>query len=269
MTSGRKKRVMVACVTFETSKIVDPVDYYEANEVHLIRYSKDPDDVDNVYNAFYDRVTELIRMLPRRVEGVEHNEVVYDFGAMLRTVLEILQSGDDDREVYVNVSAGTSEYTAASTIASMMVPGTIPFTVNTREFTVGKDRIRDLYYVDGKPVGLTKVAGEPKTLPGYRIDIPEEHLVRGLRVLDGRCSRKESVSSPNMVAALKEAGLWYRDTEGLEDKKTSQRQTEAVYYQRDFTSKWMKYGWICKHEKTGKFVVTEQGKMILDTFYTI
>ncbi|MBO4569559.1 MAG: hypothetical protein J5674_06415 [Candidatus Methanomethylophilaceae archaeon] len=269
MTSGRKRRVMVACVTFETSKIVDPIDFYEANEVHLIRYSKDPYDAENVYNAFYDRVVELIDGLPRDVEVIEHNEVVYDFGAMLRTVLEILQAKDEGREVYVNVSAGTSEYTAASTIASMMVPGTIPFTVNTREFTVGGDRIKDLYYMDGKPVGLTKVAGEPKTLPGYSIDIPEEHLVRGLRVLDGRCSRKESISSPNMVAALKEAGLWYRDTENLDDKKTSQRQTEAVYYQRDFTSKWMRNGWVRKHEKTGKLVVTDQGRMILETFYTI
>ncbi|MBR7006327.1 MAG: hypothetical protein IKH98_05445 [Candidatus Methanomethylophilaceae archaeon] len=269
MTTGRRRRVMVACVTFETSKIVDPVDFYEANEVHLIHYSKNPDDADNVYNAFYNRVVEMILAIPRNIEIVEHNEVVYDFGVMLRTVLEILQSDDGDREVYVNVSAGTSEYTAASTIASMMVPGTVPFSVNTREFTVAGDRIKDLYYVDGKPVGLTKVAGEPKTLPSYSIDIPEEHLVRGLRILDDRNARKLSISSPNMVTALKEAGIWYRDTEGREDMKTSQRQTEAVYYQRDFVSKWQKSGWIRKHEMTGKYVLTEQGRIVIETFYTV
>jgi hypothetical protein len=123
--------------------------------------------------------------------------------------------------------------------------------------------------VDGKPVGLTKVAGEPKTLPSYSIDIPEEHLVRGLRILDDRNARKLSVSSPNMVKALKEAGIWYRDTEGREDMKTSQRQTEAVYYQRDFVSKWQKSGWIRKHERTGKYVLTEQGRIVIETFYTV
>ena len=270
MNSGRRKRIMIACVTFETAKITEPVAFYEANKVHLIHYTKDPSE-NNVYNDFYSRVTELIREISCSIEIVEHNETVYDFGLMLKTVLNIIQtekSGDDDCEIYVNVSAGTSEYTAASTIASMMVPGTVPFSVNTKEFTVDKEHIRDVYYIDGNPVGLTKTSGEPKILPNYSIEMPDEYLVRGLRILDSRIKSKSSVSSTYMVNALKENGLWYRDTESSGDRKTSQRQVEAVYYQRDFISQWIKYGWIRKDERTGKYRLTDSGNTVIDTFYT-
>ena len=272
MSSGRKKRIMVACVTFETAKVTEPVSFYEANKIHLIHYSKNPSDKNNVYNLFYDRVVELIEGYGRDIEIVEHNEVVYDFRVMLRSVLEIIQSenrNEEGCEIYVNVSAGTSEYTAASTIASMMVPGTVPFTVNSKEYTVDNSRIKDLYFIDGKPVGLTKVSSEPMTLPNYSIDIPDEHLVRGLRILDQKNEARKPTSSSHMVDALKDAGIWFREIEPRDDKKASVRQTEAVYYQRDFIYKWAKNGWIEKNERSGKYVVTELGRTVLDTFYTV
>ena len=214
MRTGRRKRIMVACVTFETDKIVSPLEFYETNRIHLIHFSKDPLDSDNIYNLFYNRVVELIEDLPRKVEIVEHNATVYNFGEMLKTVLNILQTENRDEEgceIYVNVSAGTSEYTAASTIASMMVKGTVPFTVNSQEFTVSREMMKEVYFSDGKPVGMTKKAGEPRTLPNYSIDMPEEHLVRGLRTMDRLISEKKTVSAPVMIEALKDEKIWYRD----------------------------------------------------------
>ena len=111
MSSGRKRRIMIACVTFETAKITEPIEFYEANRIHLIRYSKDPDDKEIIYNLFYERVVELVGQMGRDIEIVEHNEVVFDFRTMLRTVLEIIQSEnrkEEGCEIYVNVSAGTS-----------------------------------------------------------------------------------------------------------------------------------------------------------------
>lgn len=72
-----------------------------------------------------------------------------------------------------------------------------------------------------------------------------------------------------MVDALKDAGIWYRDIEPKDGDKASARQTEAVYYQRDFIYKWLKNGWIAKSDRNGKYVVTELGRRVLDTFYTI
>lgn len=274
LPSGRKKRIMVACVTFETSKVVEPALYYEINKAHIIHYVKDPDsESGKIYDSFRRRVCERLESeSPREVEIVEHNERVSDFSVMLRTVLSIIQmenSGEEGCEIYVNISSGSPEYAAAATVASMMVPGTIPFSVNTKEYTVSTDRIRDVYFVDDQPVGMTKTTYPPRTMPIYAINIPEEHLVRGLRILGHRNEAKLSVTSGRMVEALKEAGLWYRDTESDDpDRKANQRQTEAVYYQRDFISKWLKNGWIVKDDLRNRYILTESGTTIIGTFYT-
>lgn len=274
LPSGRKKRIMVACVTFETSKVVEPALYYEINKAHIIHYVKDPDsESGKIYDSFRRRVCERLESeSPREVEIVEHNERVSDFSVMLRTVLSIIQmenSGEEGCEIYVNISSGSPEYAAAATVASMMVSGTIPFSVNTKEYTVSTDRIRDVYFVDDQPVGMTKTTYPPRTMPIYAINIPEEHLVRGLRILGHRNEAKLSVTSGRMVEALKEAGLWYRDTESDNpDRKANQRQTEAVYYQRDFISKWLKNGWIVKDDLRNRYVLTESGTTVIGTFYT-
>ena len=272
LPSGRKKRIMIACVTFETSKVVEPALYYEVNRIHIIRYLKDPNsDAGRTYDSFCRRVCERLESeSPRPVEIEVHNERVSDFPVMLRTVLSIIQAEnrEDECEIYVNISSGSPEYSAASAVASMMVPGTIPFSVGTQEYTVSSDRIKDVYFVDGEPVGLTKSTYPPRAVPVYSIQIPEEHLVRGLRVLDRRSRAKQSITSGGMIPALKEAGIWYRDTETDDPvRKENQKQTEAVYYQRDFISKWVRNGWIQKDDLVNKYVLTDEGHNVINTFY--
>lgn len=262
LPTGLKKRVMIACVTFETTKITDPVMYYEANKLHLIHYQR-PGPKSEIYGSFYNRVVEIVEGCGRDVEIVEHNEKVYDFSTMLRTVLAIIQaenSAEYGCDIYVNISSGTSEYAAASAIASMMVPGTIPFTVRTDEFTVSSDKIEETYFVDGKPVGLTKTTRGNEAIPCYSIHMPEENLVRGLRLLD-RMDGKPT--SGKMVRKLQENGLWFRRTE----EGVNKRQSEAVYYQRDYVNKWLNYGWIEKNRNTGWYQVTDSGRIILNTFF--
>ena len=269
---------MIACVTFETAKVTDPVLFYEINRAHIIHYVRDPTDQgNNVYQEFYGRVKEIIEeRSPRPVEIVEHNEKVTDFSVMLRVVLDIIQSehalseeSGEQCEIYVNISSGGADYAAAAAIASMMVPGTIPFSVGTKEYTVDAEGIRRNYYIGNKPVGLTKSTYDPKQLPFYSIQIPDERLVRGLRLLDQRNNSRLSVTSGKMIATLKENGIWYRDTEnGDPNRKSSQRQTEAVYYQRDFIGKWLSRGWIVKDSLNSRYVLTDEGRNIIATFYT-
>ncbi len=266
---------MIACVTFETSKIVEPALYYEINKIHIIRYIRDPDsESGKMYEEFRQTVCDRLNAeSPREIEIVVHNEHVSNFSDMLRTVLGLIQSekteaGDDDCEVYVNISAGTPEYSAAATVASMMVPGVTPFSVGTKEYTVSSEKAKEIYYIGGKPVGLTKSTYPPRAVPVYPINIPEEHLVRGLRILHEKNIAKLSATSGTMIPALKEAGLWYRDTETNDpEKKQKQVQAEAVYYQRDFIAKWVGNGWLKKDELTKKYALTPEGESIINTFY--
>ena len=273
MTSGKRERVVISCVTFETVKISDPVIYYDATKAHLIHYIRgdlDPSKK-NVYREFYDKVCSDIKEKGKGVKIIEHLESVSNFSKMLKTILKIIddERKEGDCDIYVNISSGGPEYAAASAIAAMMIPGTIPFSVGTKEYTVDAEGIRKNYFIDNKPVGLTKTTYNPKSLPSYSIQIPEEHLVRGLRILAQRNSDRLSVTSGNMVAALKEEGLWYRDTDSMLYKKEAQRQIEAVYYQRDFINKWLDYDWIQKDDLTRKYILTPEGHTIIDTFYTL
>lgn len=264
---------MVACVTFETSKVVDPVLFYDINKIHIIHYVKDPSSENGkIYSSFCERTKALISEKSRlNVEIETHNEYVSNFSVMLRTVLSILRSEREenpDCDLYVNISSGTSEYAAASAIAAMMVPDTVAFSVGTKEYTVPTDKIKDVYFIDGEPVGLTKLTYDPRILSNYTIEMPEEHLVRGLRILSDRSEKNLSVTSGKMVDALKQANVWYRDaTPVKEDRKSTQRQTEAVYYQRDFIAKWLKKGWIAKDELRGRYIVTDDGRDVIQTFY--
>ena len=263
--SGRERIVMIACVTFETVKVSDPVKYYRCDRVHIIHYVKETQKR-TVFQEFYDQVCDTIRKENGDVEIVEHSkESVNDFGLMLSRVLSIIEQ--EQREggcrIYVNISSGSPDYTAAAAIGSMMSDNVIPFSVNSKGYSVGtEERIRDAYFRDGKPVGLTSETYPPRALPVYAIDKPPEHLVRGLRVLRDMNSRKLKSKSSGIVPVLKEKGIWYRD-----ENDSNPKQSDAVQYHRDYIAKWMERGWVTKNGLTKRYEVTDEGEMILDTFY--
>lgn len=270
MASGRKERVVISCVTFETVKISDPIRYYDATRAHLIHYIRkdlDPSRT-QVYREFFDKVKENIDSNGRDVEIVEHNEVVSDFSKMLKMILWIIDTEQKkgDCDIFVNISAGSSEYAAAATIASMMSRNVTPFTVGTKNFTISSDEdIRKMYYVGDTPMGLTRSTREPKVLPVYEIDRPPEHLVKGLRVLKNEIDGKRSTSSTKMGPLLVENDVWLRDVKGGKVKKN---QSFAVNYHRDFMKKWMDLGWVEKDELRKKDIITEKGMNVINTFYT-
>ena len=269
MSNGRKERIVISCVTFETVKISDPVKYYDATRAHLIHYIRDglDESKSRIYREFYDRVCENIKGSGRDVEIIEHNEIVSDFSVMLRTILSIIDSEQraGECDIYVNISAGSSEYAAAATIASMMSKDVTPFSVGTKTFTISEeDEIKRTYYVDDMPVGLTSSTREPKVLPVYVIERPPEHLVRGLRVLQEEIRKKHSTSSAKMGPLLKEKGVWVRDGKVTEGRE---KQSYALNYHRDFMKKWLELGWVVKDELRKKDIITDKGMNVLNTFY--
>ena len=168
MVSGRKDRVVISCVTFEVAKVVDPIEYYEATRVHLLSTSKDGD----IYREFLDEVcsritayskrTQIVKHISQKDENGNYDFTVYDFQSVMRELLCIIQDeieehGENNVEIFVNISAGTSEYSAASLIASMMYHDcTLPFTVSTDEYSVSGDMVRKVFFDGDTPVGQAK-----------------------------------------------------------------------------------------------------------------
>ncbi len=262
-------RVMYACVTFETVMVVDPALHYSVDEIHLFHYIRDPSQGDNVYGEFYGEVVSQLRSSAPGIRIVEHaSEPVYNFQKMLRCLLTSIEEAKgtyEDPEVLINASAGPPEFAAAAIIGALMTD-TTAFTVGTRQYTIPRERIRELYYRDGKPVGLAAAIYEPRSIPSFIIEKPDENLVRSLRIYSDMRDAKRSVTAVSVISALKEAGLWNYEP-NTKDRKTDLRQKEIMYYQRHYIQFWQKFKWIDKPSSKAKYDLTEDGKNIIATFY--
>jgi hypothetical protein len=275
MASGRRERVVIACVTFETVKITDPIRFYDATKVHLVHYIRDPETrKGDIYAEFYQRVCDLIREdATAPIEIIAHKENVNDFTAMLRTILLIIEEEhqkEEPADIFVNISAGTSEYAAAAAFASMMMPGTIPFSVRTDEYQV--ENVRDVFYNNNKPVGQSKSVRDPRRLPKYSMPIPDKNLVLGLKILNDINKNRRPSKGPDVIKVLKERNLWRRETEDDDSKnehdaKVKMARSDSVYYYRDYIAKWLSEGWVYRDEFKKRYFLTEKGEIVLGTFY--
>jgi hypothetical protein len=266
MSAEKHDKVMVACVTFETVMVVDPILKERPDRLHLIHFVKGPNNPSfMVYQEFYDEVCRLVRSSSPDTEIVEHKAKVYDYQEMMKTVLNILLSERGrESDVWVNVSSGTPEYSAASAIAAMMVPGTVPFTVGTKAYTTSEKDIRSLYYRDGRPLGLTAETFDLRPIGTYKVDIPDEDLVRCLRgVLE--ISKKSMPPRTVCINELKKQGLWNFVPEAGRGK-TDDRHKEKMYFGRHYLKQWEDEGWVEKDGRT--YRITPLGESMVNTFYT-
>lgn len=270
MNSGKRARVMVACVTFETYKISNPVAFYEIDRVHLIHFVQKPDSENGqIYQQFYDRTVELIKATGRDVEIVEHCEDVNDFSTMMRTLSSIMEAEfqhGPSADVFINTSAGSAEYTAASTIAAMMYPASIPFAVKTTHYTT-EGMVKDIFFKDGVPVGQTAATEDPKALPKYHLERPDRNLVLGLRILKLLSDRQPFVRSPRIISALKDNGLWFRGEWTADGQHSGQTRIESVYYYRDFVAKWLANDWVFQDQHGRRYLLTDEGRAIIGMFF--
>jgi len=280
--AGKREKVVIACTVFEVSKVIRPIIEYEASKVHLIHYTDKTNADAKIYHEFYEEVVSQIKdyssikeKLGKRVEIMEHSEYrTSDFQKMLMTVLRILDSEkalNKDSEIYVNISSGTSEYISAATIAAMMAAsmnsGISLFTVGTEPqgySTYGEELVKQLYYENGRPVGLTKFAREPREIPMFKISAPDKSLVKGLKEFS---MFDRPVTANKVIDVLMDKDLLTVQDDGSLENKKNKTQANIMRYRRNFLDKWIEEGWVGKREGSNKYVLTEDGQMIIDTFY--
>lgn len=259
----RKLRVMIACVTFETVRVTDAVRYYGANRVYLLHHVSRRNE-SSVYREFYERVCAILSEEEPGTEIIDVDRSVGDFEEMLRVVTTIIrEEGASGAEIYVNLSAGTPEYIVAAATASMMSPGVIPFFSKSKEYTVSREKVREVFYEDGLPVGMTRSVREQVGMPSFTIEMPDEKLVRALRIWDSiNEAEGRAPSSTVMVQRMREAGCWSRRG------RSTARSNDSVYYQRMYVDRWLGNGWVERPRgpRSG-YVVTGKGRLVLDSMW--
>jgi hypothetical protein len=75
-------------------------------------------------------------------------------------------------------------------LASMMIEGVKPITVNAKEYTIKKEKVRETFSCEGTLYGQVKQIRDIDILPTFSITPPPRDLVLALRVLRYRKARR-------------------------------------------------------------------------------
>ncbi len=278
--SKRIDRIVISCVTFDTVMITDPIEHYDATKAYLVHYSKKNDDE---YNECFKRVLEILEegfntvvsdygmsefgydsgsigaeiKKQKNLNVIDVNcEKVYVFQDMLRVLFSIIRKEraiSSKNPIYVNVSAGTSEFSAAALIASMMFENVEAFSVGTMEYTiVGMDPYKDRE--TGKFIGISKAVYPPRPINGFKLSQPEKNFILALRLYN----EMGFPSATKMIRALKDEGLWNSPDGDLPNEK--------MRYQRRYIDEWLKDGLIEKNGR-GKYSLSPEGEFAINTYY--
>jgi hypothetical protein len=285
MSSGDEKskridRIVISCVTFDTVMITDPIVHYDATIAYLVHYSKrDGDD----YSVCFDRVLEILEEnfntkvvdYLLRESGSDSGSIdteigkekkltvfdvrddkVYRFQDMLRVLFSIIRKErlvSSKNPIYVNISAGTSEFSAAALVASMMFENVEAFSVGTREFTIkGLEPYTDRE--TNKFIGISKSVYPPRAINGFKVEMPEKNNILALRLY----YETGFPSATKMIRSLKDENLWDRPDDNMPNEK--------MRFQRQFIDKWLNEGYIDRKGR-GKYSLTPHGRFAIDTYY--
>ena len=149
--------IVISCVTTETVMVSAPAIFYQADEIHLFRYTRDPGTpAAKLYEDHYNSVCGQIRSSLPDCKITEHSEdPVYDLPKMVRGLSILysqIQREHPDAEVHANLSSGPSEFIAALGIFAFLHPDVKLFKVPTKRYTVGAEEFMQLHYNEnGRP----------------------------------------------------------------------------------------------------------------------
>lgn len=276
----RIDRIVISCVTFETVMITDPIEHYDATRAYLVHYSKNDDEI---YSMCFNRVLDILEssfntivfdygMLEdehysgsigteikkqKNLKVIDVNgEKVYKFQDMLKVLFSIIRKErliSAKNPIYVNISAGTSEFSAAALVASMMFDNIEAFSVGTKNYTIeGLEPFKDK--TTNEFIGLSKAVYPPRTINGFKVSLPEKNNILALRLY----SEENFPSARKMIIALKEKSLWNKEDGNLPNEK--------MRFQRQFIDNWLDSGLIEKKGR-GKYSLTPHGQFSIDTYY--
>ncbi len=267
--SGKRMRIMVACVVTEVAAVVEPVKFYETDRVYLIHYVRDPDNPSHrIYQEFYDEVVRRIGEERSSAEIIEVKEPVYHFHDMLRTVLSLYDKESEatrgNMDMYMNMTTGRAEYAAAVMMASMLHNDIIAFTVRADERMLDTEQFRAAYYEDGRPVGAYRTVKDPARVQTFDPSILSGDLLDYLAAIDSVNRAVKKPQQRHYIEELQKEGLWNYNPDPRK-KKTDDEQKERMYFKRTIAAPLIEGGFIEEVAGVqGRYQVTPAGRAALE-----
>jgi len=192
-----KRRIHIAPVGFEVDRIVLPLEKYLADKVWLLS-----DEFENEGQLFLDQVIERIEDFDNHCsyQIKRHNVENRDLFSAMKPIREIIQE-ESSHQIFVNVSTGTKIQAIAGMMACMMFKSgdsqPTPYYAIPNKYSHNREKGKQM------TSGLKDVV----CLPDYRIEKPDDTLVRTLEIIIGLSEGNKSVTKKELNNALLENGI--------------------------------------------------------------
>ena len=279
MSSGRRESVMIFCASAVKDLYLAPVEHYGPDLVHVF-VSDRGDNVSALEREVYGNCKKEIGCK----KLVEHPIDTRDYEGILASIIEIKKelSGTygEDLDIFINISSGTPEFSAAAMFAAMLPEPAIAFRVDT-ESDLSKEELED---IAGRISSSVRVS-EPARVTGLKNDDPEEEMIIFLSIVrellretrypkfrtmidllkdDDAWSRYPKFRT--MIDLLKDDDAWSYDPSRKSGRgRTSLEDREERYLKRHYIEPALKNGWLEKLDGR-RIGLTEQGMAYLSVY---
>ncbi len=260
MSSGRRESVMIFCASAVKDLYLAPVEYYGPDLVHVFVSDRD-DNVSALEREVYGNCKKEIGCK----KLVEHPIDTRDYEGILASIIEIKKdlSGTygEDLDIFINISSGTPEFSAAAMFAAMLPEPAIAFRVDT-ESDLSKEELED---IAGRISGSVRVS-EPARVTGLKNDDPEEEMIIFLSIVRELLRETRYPKFRTMIELLKDDDAWSYDPSRKSGRgRTSLEDREERYLKRHYIEPALKNGWLEKLEGR-RIGLTEQGMAYLSVY---
>ena len=260
MSSGRRESVMIFCASAVKDLYLAPVEHYGPDLVHVF-VSDRGDNVSALEREVYGNCKKEIGCK----KLVEHPIDTRDYEGILASIIEIKKelSGTygEDLDIFINISSGTPEFSAAAMFAAMLPEPAIAFRVDT-ESDLSKEELED---IAGRISGSVRVS-EPARVTGLKNDDPEEEMIIFLSIVRELLRETRYPKFRTMIDLLKDDDAWSYDPSRKSGRgRTSLEDREERYLKRHYIEPALKNGWLEKLEGR-RIGLTEQGMAYLSVY---
>jgi len=263
--SGRRERTVIACLSLGVPEVVEPAVFYGAETLHLL-----VDDTDNGLSDIYKEfLEETRRQLKERLPGTYvslHEMDTSDYHRVLRELLTIARGLDED-DVYVNISSGTPEYSAAAMLLCMQNSSFTAFTVRAKPSSLDPGSVRELMYCDGRPVGLMREVGTPRRVATFDPERQDTELVEAMAVIAECYQDRSYVTYDDIIEGLMVKGIW-RYVPDTRRGRTDDSQKRRMFFRRTYIDPMVEKGWLVLDPYARRrFIVTAKGQAVIDVYH--
>jgi hypothetical protein len=260
MSSGRRESVMLFCISPISKVYLEPIGHYEPDIIHVFVDARD---------APLSELSRKIYVSSRSditcTNIVEHEVDVSDYNEVLGCIIDIMnglgREYGSDLDIFINISSGTPEFSAAAMFASMLTKTAVAFKVET-DLGMTADEIGKII----SSIDASARVSEPERVTGLRNDRPDQEMIVFLGIVDRLLRESRYPKYRRIIDGLKDAGEWSYDPDRKSGYgRTSLEEKEERYLKRHYIAIALENGWLEKpSDRTIR--LTDSGRAYLSVY---